>query len=258
LPLVKKYSADSFFAGGYLMSTLNFENQLDLKKLKYVILPGKVGSNSDCLRTHNLVFNFWENVWEETFSSTGAPKKHWKDHFLRQDMVCALMLGDEVVGCHLYTIYNLESSSTIKSEYFEYIAPETVQNMLQENINPMMSMEYLCVNKKFSVNTEKLGLGKLIISLGSFVSYSVGSKGAVGMPIDGRRVDKMAENVGAKVFQGGIEKYGYKLNFMVIPTHKITNSNDQLVAQYTDRLWTSRIDYSGLTTSNSIQQQKAA
>lgn len=229
-----------------------------LGELKYVILPGKVGSNFECLEMHDRVFSFWEKVWDETFASTGAPKKHWKDHFLRQDMVCALVNEQDVIGCHLYTLYNLKSKSTLKSEYFEYIQNSTVEEMLHDGVNPMMSMEYLCVNKKYSSNAEKLGLGKLIISLGSFVSYAVGSKGAVGMPIDGRGVDKMAQNVGAKIYQDGIEKYGYKLNFMVIPTHQITKSQDLTVAQFTDRLWSQRVDFTGLTQSQSNNFKQVA
>ncbi|MEQ1875683.1 MAG: hypothetical protein ABL958_03495, partial [Bdellovibrionia bacterium] len=73
------------------------------KKLKYVLMPGKFAPGFPEPELHNRTYQLWRSVWREVFTEAGNPAALVADDFLRQDFVCVLHVGGQVVGCHLYT-----------------------------------------------------------------------------------------------------------------------------------------------------------
>lgn len=168
---------------------------------------------------------------------------------MRQDLAVAVVSkrSGEVIGCHLYTVYNLASNASLNSEYFHYISRESTEHMKTNDLNICMSMEYLGINPEWTINPAKIGFGKLMVALGTFVAEALECDCALGMPIGGTKVDKMIANLGGYTIQDNIQKYGYELQLMVMPARPRINSEDPLIAQWAARLWAERQDHTGLT-----------
>lgn len=237
---------------------MSADKEYNLNNLSYVILPSKITGEENFVPEYENVYSFWENSWKKTFAESGSPQSHWQDHFLRQDAVVALKNNDTVLGCILSTVYSLNSISALKSEYFKYITPETVEQLKSQQIKRAMTMEYLCVDPQYKQNKQKLGIGRLLVALTTNVARSLGADCAFGMPILGTKVDKMIANVGGYVVQPDIKKYGYTLQLMVTPAQVNFKSEDTEVEQYRKKLWNSRQDYSLKTIEQTNSKKFAA
>lgn len=216
---------------------------VDPNQLKYVIFPStrKHGCNFSSL--HDKVFQFWHQLWTKTFASTGDPATGWEDHFVRQNYIVAILHKSDVVGCHLYTYYDLTALSTKHSEYFSYVAPEAYKNLSLKGWHSGLTMEYLCIAPEYQRNSEKISFGKLMVSLGCRLAEEYGIDCTLGMPIEGTKVQDKMENVGGLVIQSDIEKYGYNLKLLACPSRPSVTSQDEIVKNYTYRLWENREDF---------------
>lgn len=233
------------------------ESSRDLLATQYVIIPGKMPWNCAYKDVYNEIFEFWEGIWSKTFQESGAPEGHWQDHFIRQDVVVALKAESEIVGVHLYTLYNLEARSSQRAEYFSYVSELSMARLKKMKFTRTMSMEYLATNPNWSRNQQHMSVGRVISVLGSYVSESLGADCALGMPIKGTSVDKFSENIGGFPIQEGIQKYGYELKLMVMPSQPRVESRDEKAGQLAKTLWDQRHDYSGQTLQTGIVRKAA-
>jgi hypothetical protein len=217
--------------------------------LRYVVVPTKLSKNEseECIKDHNAVYNFWVSHWTKAFASTGAPQKGWEDHFLRQDFATGLVLGDEVIACHLYSTYDLRSSAAIGSEYLHYISEPSIAKLKAKNYINLVSMEYLGVNSEYRINSTGVSLGEVIGTLGVHMAEAIGADGVLGMPISTTKVDKMMYNISGEVIQEGIEKYGYSLHLQVAPSAPRPPSRDPAIENQCSILWRARTDHTGLS-----------
>ena len=186
-------------------------------KYQYVIVPANPPRNCTFLSLHNKIYEFWDKTWTEAFAKTGAPNEMWHENFLRQDLITAILDGNEVVGCHLYTLYNVNSLAAISNEYFHYFTESSLGTLKENGMPHIMSMEYLCVNPLYRKSISQVPFGEVLIGLGAEVTDAVGYNCCLGTTIDEAKVDLMAQQFGGISIQDSIKKYGYSLRLMVIP-----------------------------------------
>lgn len=232
--------------------------EANLNDLRYVVIPSKLTRDKSFLDVYNKIYAFWESRWNETFTASGSPKGYWRDHFLRQDVVGAILNGDKVIACCLATRCNLNSNSVRSSEYFQYVSEVTYAKMKRDGIDYLTSIEYLCVCPSVQMNSQQISVGKLLMVLKSHLAESFGTDAMIGMPIRTTKVDKMLENIGGVAIQPDIDKYGYKLTTMLMSMRPRVTSKDSNLAAIAQQLWNKRQDYSGLTTENKNMNQKKA
>ena len=221
---------------------MDYQFEAEIERIQYYVLPSKRVASSTFSLIQDDVFDFWVTEWTRNFSKGGNPKSGWEDHFIRQDIITALTLDQEIIGCHLYSFYNLDSHSTLASEYFNYISSESLKKLRQKRYSDCMSMEYLCVAPKVQRNDFKISFGNLILALGTYIAEDEGADCVLGMPIlgFGNKVDKMLENVGGEDIQTGIKKYGYELKLMAAQTNPRVNSKNLTIKKFADHLWHNR------------------
>lgn len=220
--------------------------EIKLQDIKYHILPAKRVSGSSFAKLHDDVFGFFVRRWEEAFEETkdtAKPAPGWEDHFLKQDIVTAITVKGKTVAVHLYTVYDLLAMSTRKSEYFSFIQPGTVENMLRNGVNTVTSMEYLCVDSEIRMNSLGVSFGKLILGLGGYLTESRGMDASIGTPLKQNKVGDMMINVGGVFIQKDFEKYGYKVDLLMIPTRPCERSRDPKARPIMEHLWNDRADY---------------
>lgn len=222
------------------------EKKIEIKNLKYHVLPAKrVGGNSFA-KLHDDVFNFFVQRWEAAFDETkdvAKPAPGWEDHFLKQDIVTAITENDKVVAAHLYTVYDLSAASTRKSEYFSFVTPKTLEGLLKNDVKTVFSMEYLCVDSGVQRNSLGVSFGKVIAALGGRLAEDRLMDGGLGTPLRSNKVADMMRNVGGYMVQENFEKYGYDVDLLLIPTKPCEKSRDPKVREIVTTLWETRADY---------------
>ena len=220
--------------------------EINVADLQYHVLPSKRWAGSSFAKTHDAVFNFFVDRWEEAFNAIkdqGSMTHGWEDHFLKQDMITAITHKNEVIAVHLYTIYDLSSASTRRSEYFSFLPKNTIPQLLEQGIQNVTTMEYLCVAPKAKKNTLGTSFGKIILGLGGYLTEDKGLDGSVGTPLKDNKVDVMMENVGGILLAKDVMKYEFRVDLMIIPTTPCERSRDPRAGEIMDFLWKNRLDY---------------
>lgn len=227
-------------------------SEKSLTEATYILLPAKMPFQCEYVDLYNRVFDFWEQRWAKAFAESGAPEGYWRDHYQRQDIIAALVTPTEVIGCHLYTFYNLDSHATLKSEYFHYLPELAIQKTKNLGLKNFVTMEYLCANPDWKINNEHLRISTLISALGLLIVREFGAEAAVGMPIIGSPVDKGSNIFERKSIYSPIEKYGYKLDYSYFPVNKELTINDKNISKMATHFLNKKISYIQL---NSIRNK---
>jgi hypothetical protein len=222
------------------------QTEVGLRNLCYHILPAKRLANSSFAKLHDEVFSFFVRRWEEAFEETkdvARPAPGWEDHFLKQDIVTAITHQNQVIAAHLYTVYDLSAASTKKSEYFHFIDPSVIAQLMKSGVRNVISMEYLCVDEAVRCNSLGVSFGKVILGLGGYLAQEKGLDGALGTPVKNNKVDTMMTNVGGEFIQKDFKKYGYTVDLLYIPTQPCLRSLDPKAREVMAALWQNRVDH---------------
>jgi hypothetical protein len=208
--------------------------------LVYLVASPKFPSRGEEAASLNDIRKFWHAHWDRAFAQTGAPESGWESHFEQQDIVVALKLNSEIISCHLYTFYDLHDARTLESDYFSYFKKSSIDALKAGGVTKLMSMEYLGVSSAHSRNSEKLSLGKLMVTLATYVGSGAGADAVFGTPITTTSTPKMMANVGAVTLEENIEKYGYNLCLQYVPTNPRRPSADPVIEARAFDLWHAR------------------
>jgi len=210
---------------------------------QYIIMPARLPKGADFANVHNTVFSFWKSTWTKAFLASGDPDTHWQEQFNNYDLVTAVLVGRDVVGCHLYTFHNLKSLAALHGDYLRYLPQESLNILDNSNINFVMSMEYLCIDPKWRRTTAGVALSDVVTGLGFILAEKWGCQHCVGTIIKGTKVDLIGKRFGGKVVNSSIKKYGYDLCLMVIDLADKRKHPDDDISRLIDSLWKSREDY---------------
>ena len=77
----------------------------------YIFSPQKNHVSPEASKVQKVTYNFWEELWNDKFSLSGAPDPSWRQHFFQQTYISTLWYKEEVASCHLYTKYNLDDNN---------------------------------------------------------------------------------------------------------------------------------------------------
>jgi hypothetical protein len=226
---------------------------LDVDRLRYVILPGRPGRGFAHLDLWDRVYDFWEALWDETFRTGALPDPHWRDAFLRQDRIVALLHGDEIAAVHLYSFLPLQSRAIRKNSYFEIFPPEAFEHFAATGYAVGMTMEYLGVGRGFRKDGGSLSLADVLLGLGCHLARELGIDCCLGTPIKATKLDESGKAFGGYVVVDGIERYGYPINFMVVATSRLQPHPDPMVDRAIAELWETRRD---LTTGAIVAEKE--
>jgi hypothetical protein len=229
--------------------------QLSEKNLQYYVFkPNKNQTDAKLQHIQEQTFSFWNSLWSHRFSDSGAPDPHWRRHFFEQTYITTLWHNESVLGCHLYTCYDLNRPDLKEFEYFSYVTSEALSSLVETFGTQAMTMEYLCANPEFKRNSLKLSVGKSLIILGTFLAEQKDIDCALGMPIDGTTVNQKADDIdlGGVIVQRDIEKYGYKLLLRAWNPKGYLSRRHEEHYRLATNLWERRLDYTR-KQSNEIQ-----
>lgn len=120
-------------------------------------------------------FETWLKVWTDTYKGRDFEVK--AEEFIRHDLICAVMAGDEAAAVHCYSFFVLSSKPDVSTRYFQFFSPTFVTKMKQRDIHTVMSMEYeptsvSNVSLKISVESGAYSILKLNSDTAKYESYA--------------------------------------------------------------------------------------
>lgn len=212
---------------------------------KYYILETSPLFSKEAIDVSNKSYILWEKIWLETFGAKNKADKLIRDHFLRSDILTALVdrFGN-IAGIHLYTFMNFETEAAKASSFFQSLTPETISELKQRGLKNGICMEYLSVAPEYRKTTSGIPFGELLIGLGFELMKSYEMDCVFGTSREDVKVDRMAASFGGYRMGQTLNKYDYPCRLTVIPKWASSEHGFEIRDNKVAELWASRVDLS--------------
>jgi hypothetical protein len=218
-------------------------SKFDLNKMQYVVLPGKFYSDSPFIELQNKVYRFWKNIWKDVFTEVGSPNSLVPDDFLRQDMISAILYDNEVIACHLYTLFNIDQDVTRDHRYFSIFTPDVMEVFKERQAKHLMSIEFLTVHPEWR-KTSALGFpfGLAMCEVTTRMIVKINPDAAVAPARKQNKVDEVAYSLGFECLKKNVNRGNLDCDLIALFPKNAKFSKDPLIEQVVTHLWTHRIE----------------
>ncbi len=210
------------------------------EQLKYAVFSGKSYLHQNEVELRNKAYEAWYKVWSKVYQDRGSDFKLSSDEFSRQDLVCALLLEEQIVAMHLYSFFNLQSTPDKKSHYFDFFSESYLQALSQKNVKSVMSMEFLTVVPEFRKRNFGFPTGSLICELGTRM-FGLTQADAIVAParID-VKVHEIAYDIGFDCIEKSVMQRGFECDMIACFQGKQKRSDIPRVSTTADEIWKSK------------------
>ena len=221
-------------------------SNFDLNKMQYVVLPGKFYSDSPFIELQNKVYKFWKNIWKDVFTEVGSPNSLVPDDFLRQDLISTILYDNEVIACHLYTLFNIDQDVTLDHRYFSIFPNDVIDMFKKRNAKQLMSIEFLTVHPEWR-KTSGLGMsfGFVMRELTARIINQSGTDVAVAPARKQNKVDELAYKFGFECLKQNVSRGNLHCDLIGLYPENAKFSENQNVLNVANFLWSNKIDSSG-------------
>lgn len=231
------------------MSDLN----LDLKDLKYIVLPGKL-CHPDYLAAYEGAYNFWFENWTAVFQDLKVDKTPKPDDFFRQDFIPIIVYKDKVIAIHLYTLYDLRTSVTLGHSYLAYnFNTDYFEKLKNLGVRKVMSMEALFVDPSCRKSKTGIHFSEAIICLGQRIfSEYTDADGIIAPARCDNKVAAMAYTLGFQPVIEGITLNNVQVDFVLFERGRAIAQGSQGTDFVIRHLWNSRKLATGMERSRKV------
>jgi hypothetical protein len=176
----------------------------------------------------NRCYALWVDEYGKDLASRGATLN--RDEFQRARVLAVITSGDELVGFHQYSVFDIREDSSRDHSYLRALGQEVVTKLGDAKIKSFMAMEYLTVAPAFRYKG-RTGpkISEIIIRLGLRVMNELGADAAIGIARIDRKVNTTGDAMGWSQI-AEITKYNnqcavmlFEKNFKEIPSDDFTN-----------------------------------
>lgn len=217
-------------------------NEVD--RLSYSIIPAQASGQVPVINLHNQVYRFWKGIWSETLEKMKLPPLDL-GQILRQDYICFLTLKNEVIGSHLYSIFDIRKDITIESEYFAQAKNDLIEYCKLHKVNTLMTQEYLAVHPEWRKTQSGISLPELIIGLGIKMMQKLGCDSTVGTIREGAQsVERISREIKADLLPCIVSRYNMPHKFFIARKEIIQLPGNIKMQELINKLWHEKKDYS--------------
>lgn len=235
---------------------MKFTHEELISYSKMLILPTRPMYPFSETKLLNKAFLSWKNTWLDVQSKTDFRFK--EEEFYRQNTVMVLLDPDEeVIGCHLYSYFNLESLCSRETSFFRRFDSNFVKYLEQKKIFNSFSAEYLTVCKDYRKNGS-LSFARAIISLSCKFLATSHFDGLLAQTRDDVQVNKMAMEYGAKILSTDLKMNGISGSFAIVEKKNVLDGSNLSVINFVNSVWNSRLDLTSLTKNQEKIGEEAA
>lgn len=216
---------------------------MEISKLVYNIIPAQASGDPELIRLHNQVYDFWKKVWTDTLQKMELPSLD-RSHILKQDYICFLTYGPDVVASHLYSVFDIRLHVTQESDYFSQMSSDIQEYCQKKSIYTMMTQEYLAVHPEWRKTTSGVSIPEILIGLGIQLMHSINCDSTVGTTRAGApSVERICHEINADLLPNVIMRYNMPHKFFIANKKTIRLPGDQQTQTQIASLWDSKNDY---------------
>ena len=222
-------------------------------------LPGKISKGESVPPIYNEVYRYWRETWGKIFKDAGSPESLNAENFLRQDAIIVLHDGSSVAGIVGTTFFNLGAHATFDHAYLRPFPEPLVSELRARGCGFVSTAEYLCVHPNFRKGVVGVSLSEVLVGLNLKLFSELGGTATLGTSVRPARTHEGAMRYGYCEV-GKLEKYGLDCLLLCNTPEQLCINEDKSVAALVERLWSQRIDLTGLTGARIIPfpEKKAA
>jgi hypothetical protein len=215
----------------------------NLDSCKYMVLPGKPAPNFNGVAIYNSAYDYWKTFWKDVYSQVGEKGDLNTDDFLRQDFIGVLMHDEEIVGMHLYNLFDLSMRAHMDQRFMSKGFGELYFRQLKnKKVKTAMSLEYLTVDPLWRKSVIGISVAEILIGLALKIQKSLDIDAGIGKSRADVKVTQMVERFGAKVLGNKILIHNITTDLIVFFKNEITPHPDKTINQYVDKFWKYRTD----------------
>lgn len=179
-------------------------------------------------------YQTWWNVYSLEYEQRG--QKLNPDTFWNTKILAVIMMDGKILGTHIYNPFHVSIPSTTQHSYFNDLSMEKISELKQNQIQSLMSMEYLLVHPDFRGAYSGFKWAEVIIGLGlKFMSTSPWDA-AIGIARQDKKVTEMSEKMGARA-HGHLEKMNTPCQIMLLKKNQYQSHPHDVTSKVIDELW---------------------
>ena len=218
---------------------------------RYAILPARPPFEFALRDTYNRAYEYWRTYWQRMFRLKAADFFS-PTEFFRQDLICCLFLGEEIVAQNLSTFVHLDNIITSELPYFQVFRGEVSAMLAARQTKTIMTIEYTSVNPRFGERRIGLRLGEIVnaLALENFKSRDIDA--TVGTPRRLSGLGDLGVQQGYHRISAGIQKATWELDVCIGFKGEMKEHPDSEYRSIIRSVWHNRIDYSELTSAKDI------
>lgn len=206
--------------------------------LNYRIIDMSRHHSDEEVHLVNLCYEKWFEIFNKDLESRGAQLN--KDEFQRARILAVLQDKNEIVGYHLYGVFDLREKASLQHGYLRSLPEEAKATMFERGTRSLLTMEYLTVFDQYRTQeVQGARFGEIISRLGLKVMDHLGVDAALGVGRMDRKVNSLAEHFGAEVLCL-LEKYNNKCCLLYFDHRQHALVGNPMLLKLIDNLWDQR------------------
>jgi hypothetical protein len=216
------------------------------KRLSYYLLDCR-GSQPQFKAIQELVYSAWKRGWATTYRELQSEAEPQSNEFLRQSFMAAIVCEAEVVGCHLYSFWDLHSRIHLENPYFADYPESVLEAFRSRGASDVMTMEYLYVSPQWRKSLTGISYAEILLSLALRILSQVDAAAAIGIARNDRKMNSVIYRKGAECMATDLIMHHVDVDIISVFQGAAI---EDLIGQENDifeRLWAERIDPLGIT-----------
>ena len=205
-------------------------------QFKYVILEKNGITSSPYLHEYTQAYLFWKKTWKTIFNDVGSPEAFLIDDFYRQDLIPAIIFRNQVIACHLSTVFDFKNPVVKEMRYFSIFdgALDWVQRNSAEKV---LSIEFLAVHPNWRNQGKGFSFAETLISLAFELMKQKQIGAAVGVTVKAAKVDEMARDLSCAVLSKGVKRGNLICDIMGQTLDNVHPPRSRQVVEFVEYLW---------------------
>lgn len=211
------------------------------KFFEYKILSKNYLADKTNLQDFREVYQFWTNVWTEMLTKAGCPEALVVDDFYRADIMPVVKYRGQIVGSICSTIFDLRNPCLKDLRYFSIFPNEAKQWISAQRPRYIMTVEWLCVDKRFRSSNLGFSMGEIMIQLSFQMMRDLNIDMVMGVTVKAAGVDKLATNLGGTVIGDNVKRGNLDCCIVAQPMNNVLyNHPDPKMDEMIKSLWERR------------------
>jgi hypothetical protein len=214
---------------------------LQMNDLRYHLLTGDSLQGAEGRSFEGRVRDFWFGFWINVFRENGTSSTPNYSNLFRQDYVCVLTQGDEIVAMNGASLLDLNSDAVSEHPYFKGTFPEIYFKFLRSvGACKGISIEYLSVKPSFRSRVTGFAAAEALIGLHIELFKSLHLDAIVAVSRKDVKVTQMAEKFGYRVVVPGVPLHNTPCDLIVCLAGELKPHPSSPLRAVIQELWSNR------------------